>query len=123
MKCRAAEATGLGFVLLLSTLHCCQLTELIWAFFVVSQTSILPSQAVCVEAGMIALRRGGKELEHEDYMEVGWWSMLLFLDLYCFLFIIIVIIIIIYLFIILFFFASVFIKEEGKRNPTKKIQG
>eukprot|EP01086_Lenisia_limosa_P004286 TRINITY_DN1941_c0_g1_i2.p1 TRINITY_DN1941_c0_g1~~TRINITY_DN1941_c0_g1_i2.p1 ORF type:complete len:429 (+),score=119.23 TRINITY_DN1941_c0_g1_i2:116-1402(+) len=26
-------------------------------------------KAVCVEAGMIALRRGGKELEHEDYME------------------------------------------------------
>lgn len=26
-------------------------------------------KAVCVEAGMIALRRGGTELAHEDYME------------------------------------------------------
>lgn len=26
-------------------------------------------KAVCVEAGMIALRRGGLELVHEDYME------------------------------------------------------
>jgi len=26
-------------------------------------------KAVCVEAGMIALRRGGDELKHEDYME------------------------------------------------------
>ena len=26
-------------------------------------------KAVCVEAGMIALRRGGSELMHEDYME------------------------------------------------------
>lgn len=26
-------------------------------------------KAVCVEAGMIALRRGGVELKHEDYME------------------------------------------------------
>ena len=33
MRCGAAEATGLGFVfLLLSTLVCCQPTELIWAF-------------------------------------------------------------------------------------------
>ena len=28
----AAEATGLGFVLLLSTLVCCQSTELIWVY-------------------------------------------------------------------------------------------
>jgi len=28
-------------------------------------------KAVCVEAGMIALRRGASELIHEDYME-GW---------------------------------------------------
>ena len=28
-------------------------------------------KAVCVEAGMIALRRGATELIHEDYME-GW---------------------------------------------------
>ncbi len=26
-------------------------------------------KAVCVEAGMIALRRGATELSHEDYME------------------------------------------------------
>ena len=26
-------------------------------------------QAVCVEAGMLALRRGGTTLEHEDYVE------------------------------------------------------
>jgi hypothetical protein len=26
-------------------------------------------QAVCVEAGMLALRRGGTVLEHEDYVE------------------------------------------------------
>ena len=26
-------------------------------------------KAVCVEAGMLALRRGGKELQHEDYVE------------------------------------------------------
>jgi 26S proteasome regulatory subunit T5 len=26
-------------------------------------------KAVCVEAGMIALRRGGKELSHEDFIE------------------------------------------------------
>ena len=26
-------------------------------------------KAVCVEAGMIALRRGASELMHEDYME------------------------------------------------------
>ena len=26
-------------------------------------------KAICVEAGMIALRRGGKELKHEDFME------------------------------------------------------
>ena len=26
-------------------------------------------QAVCVEAGMLALRRGGTELQHEDYVE------------------------------------------------------
>ena len=34
-------------------------------------------KAVCVEAGMIALRRGASELNHEDYMEgvwgVSWW--------------------------------------------------
>jgi len=29
-------------------------------------------KAVCVEAGMIALRRGATELSHEDYMEGGW---------------------------------------------------
>ncbi len=28
-------------------------------------------KAVCVEAGMIALRRGASELIHEDYMEGG----------------------------------------------------
>ena len=33
MGCGAAKATGLGFVLLLSTLMCCQPTELIWAYF------------------------------------------------------------------------------------------
>ena len=33
-------------------------------------------KAVCVEAGMIALRRGGTELAHEDYME-GWFGNLL----------------------------------------------
>lgn len=27
------------------------------------------AQAVCVEAGMLALRRGGTVLEHEDYVE------------------------------------------------------
>lgn len=26
-------------------------------------------KAVCVEAGMLALRRGGNELQHEDFME------------------------------------------------------
>ena len=26
-------------------------------------------QAVCVEAGMLALRRGGNQLKHEDYVE------------------------------------------------------
>jgi len=26
-------------------------------------------KAVCVEAGMIALRRGAVEIHHEDYME------------------------------------------------------
>lgn len=26
-------------------------------------------KAVCVEAGMCALRRGGVEIKHEDYME------------------------------------------------------
>jgi len=26
-------------------------------------------KAVCVEAGMLALRRGGTELQHEDYVE------------------------------------------------------
>ena len=26
-------------------------------------------KAVCVEAGMLALRRGANELQHEDYME------------------------------------------------------
>ena len=26
-------------------------------------------KAVCVEAGMIALRRGATELQHEDFME------------------------------------------------------
>ena len=26
-------------------------------------------KAVCVEAGMIALRRSGSELQHEDYMD------------------------------------------------------
>ena len=31
--CGAAEATGLGFILLLSTLVCCQPTELILGFF------------------------------------------------------------------------------------------
>ena len=29
-------------------------------------------KAVCVEAGMIALRRGATELIHEDYMEGTW---------------------------------------------------
>ncbi|KAK6294748.1 hypothetical protein J4Q44_G00355780 [Coregonus suidteri] len=33
-------------------------------------TSTVPQcKAVCVEAGMIALRRGATELNHEDYME------------------------------------------------------
>ncbi len=31
--------------------------------------SDLNVQAVCVEAGMLALRRGGTELQHEDYVE------------------------------------------------------
>ena len=31
-------------------------------------------KAVCVEAGMIALRRGASELNHEDYMD-GRWSL------------------------------------------------
>jgi len=26
-------------------------------------------KAICVEAGMLALRRGGKNLHHEDYVE------------------------------------------------------
>ena len=30
-------------------------------------------KAVCVEAGMIALRRGASELIHEDYMEGKAW--------------------------------------------------
>ena len=29
-------------------------------------------KAVCVEAGMIALRRGAAELNHEDYMDGEW---------------------------------------------------
>ncbi len=29
-------------------------------------------KAVCVEAGMIALRRGASELNHEDYMDGEW---------------------------------------------------
>lgn len=35
-------------------------------------------KAVCVEAGMIALRRGASELIHEDYMDGEWvWLILL----------------------------------------------
>ena len=30
---------------------------------------LLPSLAICVEAGMIALRRGAAEIHHEDFME------------------------------------------------------
>lgn len=33
------------------------------------QCSILSILAICVEAGMIALRRGGAEIHHEDFME------------------------------------------------------
>ena len=31
--------------------------------------SFLPILAICVEAGMIALRRGAAEIHHEDFME------------------------------------------------------
>lgn len=31
--------------------------------------SIVSNLAICVEAGMIALRRGGAEIHHEDFME------------------------------------------------------
>ena len=43
---------------------CCCCVPLL--FFYTSFTFI--SQAVCVEAGMIALRRGASELTHEDFV-------------------------------------------------------
>lgn len=41
-------------------------------------------KAVCVEAGMIALRRGASELIHEDYMDGEWvWLIALPWVTYC----------------------------------------
>ena len=38
-------------------------------------------KAVCVEAGMIALRRKAEELSHEDYMD-GKWGGVVFRDMH-----------------------------------------
>ena len=70
MRFGAAEATGLGFVLLLSTLMCCQPRQLIWAFlFYILFNFTPPPQTLKTQYN------GLKTITNKDLKDAHTWAI------------------------------------------------
>ena len=77
MRCGSAEATGLDFVcFVVSTLVCCQPTELIWAFLFHKFSILLPLQPeLAAGSSAISVMLSGDEAVFK--LKVGWHQLAL----------------------------------------------